>query len=60
MRIAKEHVPIILTTMFLNVVIRTSTLPRNPILEIMAVNYENKLWYYESYMYKLGYDTMNC
>ena len=43
MRIAKEHVPIILTTMFLNVVIRTSTLPRNPILEIMAVNYENKL-----------------
>ena len=26
----------------------------------MTVNNENKLLYYESYLYKMGFDTMNC
>ena len=52
-----------LTIMLLNVVKRMNVLPREPYLKFyvfMTVNNENKLLCYESYLHKMGFDTMNC
>ena len=56
-----EHPPTNLTTMFLNVVIRMIMLPRNLILKFtsMTLSNENKLLCYESYLYKMGFDTVS-
>ena len=58
-----EHLPTNLTTMVLYVANKNEHVAKEPYFKVyafMTVNNENKLLCYESYLHKMGFDTMNC
>ena len=62
MRVATEHLPTNMTKMFLNVVINEHVAKEKffKVCAFMTINNEKKLLCCESYIYKLGFDPINC
>ena len=63
MHVATEHPPTNLTTMFFKCSNKEEHVAKEPYFKVdpfMIVNNENKLLCYESYLHKMGFDSMNC